>query len=151
MIGSVVDIVRARSASGNPHSLEARVPFLDHVLVEFCAGIPASVKMRWLREKQVLRDAMRGVLPRELVERRKRGLASPVKHWLREPLPEFAEMLLSDDEIRGKGYFDPGAVARLRARCSSGRGPYERGLMSVLMVQLWDEMFMRQRSDLYAI
>ncbi|MGK2963165.1 MAG: asparagine synthase (glutamine-hydrolyzing) [Gemmatimonadaceae bacterium] len=133
------------------HSLEARVPFLDHVLVEFCAGIPASVKMRWLREKQVLRDAMRGVLPREIVERRKRGLASPVKHWLREPLPEFAAELLSDVEIRRKGYFDPVAVAQLRARCSKGKGPYERELMPVLMVQLWDAMFIRQSSDLHGI
>ncbi len=133
------------------HSLEARVPFLDHVLVEFCAGIPPSMKMRWLREKQVLRDAMRGVLPQEIAQRKKRGLASPVQQWLREPLPAFAAELLSDVELRRKGYFDPVAVARLRATDSAGGGRFGRGLMSVLMVQLWDEMFIQQRPDLHAI
>jgi asparagine synthase (glutamine-hydrolysing) len=131
--------------SSMAHSLEARVPFLDHVLVEFCAGIPASMKMRWLREKQVLRDAMRNVIPRELAERRKRGMATPVKQWLREPLPEFASELLSDGEVRRKGYFDAAAVARLRARQDRGEGGFGRGLMTVLMVQLWDEIFIQQR------
>ena len=131
--------------SSMAHSLEARVPFLDHVLVEFCAGIPASMKMRWLREKQVLRDAMRNVLPGELARRRKRGMATPVKQWLQDPLPEFAAELLSDGEVRRKGYFDADAVARLRARKDRGEGGYGRGLITVLMVQLWDEIFIQQR------
>ena len=132
------------------HSLEARVPFLDHVLVEFCAGIPSSVKMRWLSEKQVLRDAMKDVLPRELARRRKRGMASPIRHWLSGPLPQFAEDLLSDVEVRSKGYFDPESVAMLLERRNSGEERSSRRLMSVLTVHLWDEMFIRQR-PLHAI
>ncbi|MGI9044611.1 MAG: asparagine synthase (glutamine-hydrolyzing) [Gemmatimonadaceae bacterium] len=125
-------------------SVEARVPFLDHVLVEFCARIPPSLRMRGLREKHVLREAMRRVLPREIAERRKRGLVAPVRHWLRAPLPDFAADLLSDVEVRRKGYFDPPAVARLRARFDRGDPGFDRALMSVLMVQLWDDLFIQR-------
>ena len=128
------------------HSLEARVPFLDHMLVEFCAKIPPSVKMRGLDEKHVLREAMRDVLPRELANRRKRGLTAPVKHWLRAPLPDFAADLLSDAEVKRTGYFDPAAVTRLRAHFDRGDDGFDRALMSVLLVQLWDDLFIRQRT-----
>ena len=131
-------------------SLEARVPFLDHVLVEFCAKIPSQVKMQWLTEKKVLRDAMRDVLPRELQQRRKRGLAAPYKYWLSSPLPEFAQELLSDDAVRRKGYFDPAAVAHLRGRLGDNKKTGAVGrLVLVLMVQLWDEMFIQQRASIY--
>ena len=132
------------------HSLEARVPFLDHVLVEFCAGIPASVKMRWLNEKQVLRDAMKDVLPRELAQRRKRGMASPIKPWLDAKLPEFAQVLLSDREVRKKGYFDPKVIAMMRDQPGELGERYGRRLMTVLTVQLWDELFI-QGTPLHAI
>ena len=128
------------------YSVEARVPFLDHEFVEFCATIPSSVKMRWLTEKQVLRDAMRDVLPRELAKRKKRGMASPNRHWLKSPLPDFAEELLSDSALRRTGYFDPVTVAQLRERAGSEkRSRSAVGLMSVLMVQLWDELLLRPK------
>lgn len=128
------------------YSLEARVPFLDHVLVEFCASIPSSVKMRWFTEKQVLRDAMRDVLPPELAQRKKRGMAAPLRHWMKSPLPEFAEELLSDTSLRRTGYFDPAVVARMRERAGHEKKSRSAGsLMSVLMVQLWDELFIRRQ------
>lgn len=128
------------------YSLEARVPFLDHVLVEFCASIPSSVKMRWFTEKQVLRDAMRDVLPPELAQRKKRGMAAPLRHWMKSPLPEFAEELLSDTSLRRTGYFNPAVVARMRGRAGHEKKSRSAGgLMSVLMVQLWDDLFIRRR------
>lgn len=127
------------------YSVEARVPFLDHVFVEFCASIPSSVKMRWLNEKQVLRDAMRDVLPRELAQRKKRGMSSPNRHWLKPPLPDFAEALLSDSALSRTGYFDPGTVAQLRERPGRENSGRPGMLMSVLMVQQWDELFIRRQ------
>jgi asparagine synthase (glutamine-hydrolysing) len=139
-IESVVD--RASMA----YSVEARVPFLDHVFVEFCATIPSAVKMRWMTEKQVLRDAMRDVLPRELARRKKRGMAAPLRHWMKSPLPDFAQDLLSDSALGRTGYFDPAAVAQLRERAGHERVSRSAGkLMSVLMVQLWDELFIQRR------
>ncbi|MGZ8269402.1 MAG: asparagine synthase-related protein, partial [Burkholderiales bacterium] len=127
------------------HSLEARVPFLDHKLVEFCTRIPPSLKMRWLQEKYILRKALHGVLPPEIAQRRKRGLAAPLKHWLRPPLPDFAAELLSAEQLRRNAYFDPSAVARLRADFERGDHTGDRALMSVLVVQLWDRLFMQPR------
>jgi asparagine synthase (glutamine-hydrolysing) len=104
------------------------------------------VKMRWLTEKQVLRDAMWDVLPRELARRKKRGMAAPLRHWMKSPLPDFAQELLSDSALRRTGYFDPAAVAQLRERAGHERVSRSAGkLMSVLMVQLWDELFIQRR------
>jgi asparagine synthase (glutamine-hydrolysing) len=128
-------------------SLEARVPFLDHELVEFCAGIPAPVKLRWFTEKQVLREAMREVLPPELARRKKRGLAAPLRYWLRDPLPDFAQELLSESALRRTGYFDPAAVAATRDRPARSRQLHPSArLMKVLMLQLWHELFIERRT-----
>jgi asparagine synthase (glutamine-hydrolysing) len=121
--------------------LEARVPFLDHELVELCQTIPASLMLRGLREKYVLRRALEGVLPRDIQWRRKHALAAPLDTWLRDPLPAFAGDLLSPASLRASGYFEPGAVERRLARVRTGRGPGARVLFMVLGVQLWDHLF----------
>jgi asparagine synthase (glutamine-hydrolysing) len=128
------------------YSLEARVPFLDHKLVEFCARIPPSLKMRWLQEKAILRRAVSRLLPREIVQRKKHPLASPFQHWLRAPLPDFAAHLLSDPHLRATSYFDPAAVQQLRADLLAGDDTCDRPLMAVLAVQLWDALFIRDRA-----
>lgn len=99
--------------------------------------------MRWLQEKTILRKALNRVLPAEIAQRKKRGLAAPFKHWLRAPLPDFAAELLSEGALRAKGYFDPAAVKCLRADLIGGDDTCDRPLMAVLAVQLWDELFMR--------
>jgi len=128
-------------------SLETRVPFLDHKVVEFCARIPPALKMRGLREKHILREALRGVLPPEIARRKKRGLAAPFQQWLRAPLPDFAAELLSEAQVRQKGYFHPACVADMRARHGAGKNFYGAPLMAVLAIQLWDELFMHGRLD----
>ena len=127
------------------YSLEARVPFLDHELMEFCARIPPWLKMRWLQEKAILRRAVHRLLPREIAQRKKHPLAAPFRHWLRAPLPDFAAQLLSESHVRATNYFDPAAVQRLRADLLGGDDTCERPLMAVLAVQLWDQLFMRDR------
>lgn len=125
------------------HSLEVRVPFLDHHLVEFCATIPPWLKLHWRREKYVLRRALQGLLPREIVWRKKRGLTAPVQRWFRGRLPEFAEELLSAPRLRAAGYFEPAAVAALRRRVGEGHRETARLLLGVLAVQVWHEVFCR--------
>lgn len=132
------------------YSVEARVPFLDHELVEFCARIPPRVKMKWLREKHVLRRAMEGVLPRDIVDRKKRGLQVPMDTWLRDTLPPFAAELLCERALRLSGYFDPGKVAALLARHRSGRENFGQILSAVLGVQVWDDLFVRGGAGLQA-
>jgi asparagine synthase (glutamine-hydrolysing) len=133
-------ITRQLDLASMAYSLEVRVPFLDHELVEFCAQIPPGLKMRGLQEKYILRRAMRNDLPPEIVRRKKRGMTSPFVKWTRN-LPEFAMELLSESQIREKGYFNPKFVTQILEQNRSGKANYGRSLMGVLGVQLWDDLF----------
>lgn len=139
-------ITRTLDRASMAHGVEARVPFLDHELVELCAQIPPALKMRGLQEKYILRRAMRDILPPEILGRKKRGLRAPSSQWLRDPLPPFAEDLLSAARLREKGYFVPdvvrGMLARHRRRRASREGSL---LMGVLAIQLWDDLFVRAK------
>jgi asparagine synthase (glutamine-hydrolysing) len=152
-------------AASMAHGLEARVPFLDHELVELCATIPARLKVRRLPGsrgvraelpgryvgKYILRRAVADLLPEELAWRRKRGLQAPMAAWLRRPLPAFAETLLSPGRLRDTGYFEPGAVASLLAQHRTAPTSDGRLLLGVLGVQLWDELFRRDEHRLRAM
>ncbi len=124
------------------HSLEARVPFLDHEFIEFCAKIPPALKMKGLQEKYILRRAAQRILPKEIVWRKKRGLNAPYDQWLREKLPDFAVAMLSEESLREKGYFDPPAVHDLLKKHRAGERDCGAHLVGILAIQLWDELFM---------
>jgi asparagine synthase (glutamine-hydrolysing) len=123
-------------------SLEARVPFLDHHVVELAMRIPPSLLRRGGEPKHLLRQALRRVLPTPIVRRRKRGMTAPRQQWLRGPLPEFAADALSPSALRATGYFDASAVTRLLDAHRAGRVEMGDILLGVLGVQLWDGMFM---------
>jgi asparagine synthase (glutamine-hydrolysing) len=135
------------------YGLEARLPFLDHELVELCAEIPPRLKVRrfwrkrmpqgWYVGKYVLRRAVADLLPSEMVWQRKIGLQAPLASWLRGRLPAFAEEALSPERLRAAGYFEPGTVASLLERHRARPGSDGRLLVGVLGVQLWDELFRR--------
>ena len=140
-------VVLALDRTSMAHSVEARVPFLDHEVVEFCARIPPSVKMRWRTEKQVLRRAMAGILPPEIATRPKVPMYVPVEQWMRGPLPAFAEEMFSETSVRDFGYFAPDKVAAVLARHRSGQENFGQALAAVLAIQLWDRLFRRTRLD----
>lgn len=126
--------------------LEARVPFLDHEFVELAAKIPPSLKLHHFTEKYILRRAMKGVLPEEIRRRRKFGLGAPSASWWRSSLPAFAREMLSESALRQKGYFDPGAVGDTLRRTQVAGARFGMLLNAVLVVQLWDELFIAGRS-----
>jgi asparagine synthase (glutamine-hydrolysing) len=124
------------------YSLEARVPFLDHVLLELCCTIPRRLRMRGLVEKDVLRRAMRGLLPDAIRLRRKRGTQSPVDEWLRAPLlPEVLERALSRERLAAHGYFDADEVRARLARHRAGEPTHGRTLLAIAGVQVLHELF----------
>ena len=125
-------------------SLEARVPFLDHHVVELAMRIPPSMLLRGGEPKHLLRRALGRVLPPALARRRKRGMTAPRNGWLRAPLPEFAADALSPERLRATGYFDAGAVSALLADHRAARVDAGDLLLGVLGVQLWDSMFMQR-------
>jgi asparagine synthase (glutamine-hydrolysing) len=135
-------ITRSLDAASMAHGLEVRVPFLDHEFVELCQFIPPSLKLRRLQEKYILRQALRSVLPVEIVTRKKRGLAAPYWPW-GSRLPSFVQDLLSEHELRARGHFDPRVVRTMLAQQQAGTGNHGRELIGVLGVQLWDELFLQ--------
>lgn len=130
------------------HSLEARVPFLDHHLVEFCCSIPPWIKMPGFREKAVLRQAMKGQLPASILGRRKRGLTAPTKRWLDAPRPDFVNSYLNPQRLRTTGLFQSKAVERLLAEHDLGRADHSRLLMLVLTTEIWHEQFLSGEKSL---
>jgi len=124
-------------------SLEVRVPFLDHELVELCAWIPPALKMRGWREKYILRRALASVLPAEVRNRRKRGLIAPSGAWLKRRNLPWVDDMLSAAAVRRKGYFNAAEVPRMLEAHRSGERDCASVLMSILSVQVWDDLFIR--------
>jgi asparagine synthase (glutamine-hydrolysing) len=125
-------------------SIEARVPYLDHHLWEFCATLPAHFKLKGSTEKYLLRRATERLLPEATRTRRKKGLASPYAQWLRATqLPDWAETALSTEALQQAGLFDTAAVQSLRRAHQAGQPHLGPLLMGVLSTQIWYDSFIR--------
>lgn len=125
-------------------SIEARVPYLDHCLWEFCATLPAYFKLKGSTEKHLLRRATQRLLPEATRTRRKKGLASPYAEWLRAArFPGWAEAALSPQALRQTGLFDAAAVQGLRRAHQAGQPHLGPLLMGVLSTQVWYDSFIR--------
>ncbi len=120
-------------------SLETRIPFLDHRVVEFAWRLPLAMKVRAGTGKWLLRQVLFRHLPPELVDRAKTGFAVPIDRWLRGPLREWAEGLLAEERLRRQGVFDPAPVRRAWLSHLAGRCNCQYQLWTVLMFQAWLE------------
>lgn len=118
-------------------SLETRVPFLDHELVEFALQIPKSAKIRNGQGKWLLRQILYKHVPKEIVERPKQGFSLPLDDWLRGPLREWAEGLLEEKVLREQGFLDVSIVRQKWKEHLSGRRNWQYLLWNVLMWQAW--------------
>lgn len=120
-------------------SLETRVPFLDHNIVEFSSKIPTSISLKNGNSKSVLREILYRHVPKDLIERPKMGFGIPVADWLIGPLRDWAEQLLDETLLRKQGYFRPEIVRSMWAEHTLGIRNWQLQLWAILMFQSWLE------------
>ncbi len=125
------------------HALEARLPFLDDGVVDLAARVPLSLKVGWRGEKMLLREAARGLLPEEILGRRKQGQANPLRLWETAGLLDLAMPLLDPATIAARGLFRPRTVESLVSRLRRRRGlPFDRNRLHLLvLVEIWHRVF----------
>jgi asparagine synthase (glutamine-hydrolysing) len=122
------------------HSLEARSPLLDHHLMELAARLPTGMKLKRLRGKFILKEAARGLVPDEVIHRRKHGFGVPIASWLRGDLKAMTHDVLTDRTFRSRGYFDAKYVERLLREHMAGR-PHGSRIWALLQFELWARTF----------
>jgi len=122
-------------------SLEARSPFLDHVLMEFAASLPEKLKLRRLTTKYLLKQVLKKLVPAENLTRRKMGFGVPIGHWFRGVMQPFLRETLLSDKALARGLFQPEKVRRIVDDHVEHKADHSHRLWSLLMLELWFERF----------
>jgi asparagine synthase (glutamine-hydrolysing) len=131
------DILVKADRASMAASLELRAPYLDTRVVEFAARLPWRMKVSLTRTKVLLKKALRGIVPDEILRRPKKGFGIPVAAWIRGPLRPLFEEMLSERALREGGVFEPQPVRELLQKHLAGRADLRKPLWTLLMFQLW--------------
>jgi asparagine synthase (glutamine-hydrolysing) len=126
-------------------SLETRVPFLDHRVVELAWRLPLNMKIRGNTGKWALRQVLYKYVPKKLIERPKAGFAIPIGQWLRGPLRDWAESLLGESRLFQEGYFHPEPIRKVWAEHLTGTHDHTSKIWTILMFQAWLEEEKKRR------
>ena len=117
--------------------LEARVPLLDHRVIEWAWRLPPDLKVRYGQGKWILRQVLSRYVPTELFDRPKMGFGVPIDRWLRGPLRPWAEELLSETQLAASGYLQGAPIMKRWKEHVSGQRNWQYSLWGVLMFQQW--------------
>jgi len=127
------------------HSVEARVPLLDHRISELTAAMPSRMRMRGITDKYVLRKAMQGIIPKQTANRKKSRFFVPIDKWLSGELMDMAKQMLERERLKKEGFFEHKYVEKAFRGLKSSRLYYSRQLWSLLCFELWHEKFISQK------
>ena len=140
------DILVKADRMSMAHSLEVRVPFLDHRVVEFATLLPTWLKVRRLNKKYILKRTMSGLLPKQILKGKKRGFNVPIAMWLRGELRELMHDTLSPARLKEVGWFNPTAVSALIREHEEMRMDMSRNIWGLLVLMQWYEEYGRRPS-----
>ena len=127
-------------------NLEVRAPFLNKDLVELSARIPSKLKIKGLKRKYILKKAVEGILPKEIIWRKKAGFSAPIRSWLRGALRPMVEDLLSEETVSRRGLFDPKYVRSVIDSNLSGKEDYNLQVFQLLNFEIWMRQFLDNKS-----
>lgn len=137
------DILAVTDRMSMRHSLEVRVPFLDHKLMEFCATIPAEMKLRHLRKKFLLKKGVAHLLPPEIINHKKQGFVGPMSIWLQNDLKEYALEILSESTLRRHGLFNPKTVSNILEEHFTRKETHSTLIWALMVFETWHRMYMK--------
>lgn len=137
----LVELLMKQDQMSMAASVESRVPYLDHLFVEAMAQISVDHKLRGLATKVVLREALRGLLPTEILQRRKMGFPVPIGQWLRGPYGRLLDTILLSPRARARAHFRPQAVATLANEHRAGVADHAEALWLLMGFELWQRIF----------
>jgi asparagine synthase (glutamine-hydrolysing) len=136
-----LDILTKVDRMSMAHSIEARVPLLDHVFVELAARLPPELLLKGDTSKYIFKRALAGILPAPILERGKRGFAIPLGQWFRGQLGALVRELLLSETSRRRGYFEPAYIENLLRLHDAGR-PLDLELWTLISFELWCRTFL---------
>jgi asparagine synthase (glutamine-hydrolysing) len=138
----LVELLMKQDQMSMAASIESRVPFLDHRLVEHAASIPDTLKLRGLQTKRVLRQAVRDLVPPEILARRKMGFPVPVGRWFRGAFQPWVEDLVLGPRACRRGIFEPSALRRLWEEHRAGTSNHADRLWLLANLEIWHRVFL---------
>jgi asparagine synthase (glutamine-hydrolysing) len=136
------DILCVTDRMSMHHSLEVRVPFIDHKLIEFCATIPPELKVRGLQKKYLLKKAMRAILPDDVIDHRKQGFVGPMAQWLKHDLKAFTLETLSKKNVESVGVLNYPVVRDIVDAHFAGKEIHDTIIWAMLVFQRWHRIYM---------
>jgi len=144
-------LMRDVDAMSMAFSLETRIPLIDHKLVEFVATIPPTLKMKNGKKKYIFIEALKDLLPDEVLNREKRGFAFPLRLWLRKELKPMLEYVLSRENVERRGFFKYDEIEKLKQNYYSWKSPNYRKIWGFAILEMWmrqsiekDDVFFNQ-------